>query len=65
MPILRHKISNVNNFKEDFIVEYIYRMSSEMYWKTVADAKDCKMTIEQYVTATFGLRGKCVKVEIG
>lgn len=64
MPILRQNTLNVNNFKEDFIMEYIYRMSREMYWETVAEAEDCKMTIEQYVTATFGLRGKCVKVEI-
>lgn len=64
MPILRQNKSNVNNFKEDFIMGYIYRMSRKMYLETVADAKDCKMTIEQYVTATFGLRGKCVKVEI-
>lgn len=46
-------------------MEYIYGMSREMYLETVKDAKDCKMTVEQYVTATFGLRGKCVKVEIG
>lgn len=46
-------------------MEYIYRMSREMYWRTLADVKDCKMSIEQYVTETFGLRGKCVKVEIG
>lgn len=39
-------------------MEYIYRMSKEMYWRTVADAKDYKMTVEQYVMSTFGLRGK-------
>lgn len=64
MPILRQNTINVNNFKEDFIMEYIYRMSRKMYLETVADAKDCKMTIEQYVTSAFGLLGKCVKVEI-
>lgn len=46
-------------------MEYIYRMSRKMYMETAKDAKDFKMTIEQYVTETFGLRGKCVKVEIG
>lgn len=45
-------------------MEYIYRMPREMYWETVKDARECKMTVEQYVTATFGIRGKCVKVEI-
>lgn len=45
-------------------MEYIYRMSRKMYLETVVDAKECKMTVEQYVTATFGIRGKCVKVEI-
>lgn len=45
-------------------MEYIYRMSRKMYLETIADAKDCKMTVEQYVTATFGIRGKCVKVEV-
>lgn len=64
MPILRQKTINVNNFKEDFIMEYIYRMSRKMYWETVKDAEDCNMTIEQYVTETFGIRGKCIKVEI-
>ena len=65
MSILRQSTLNVNNFKEDFIMEYIYRMSRKMYEETLANAWKCKMTIEQYVTATFGLRGKCVKVEIG
>lgn len=64
MPILRRNTSNVNNFKEDFIMEYIYRMSRKMYLETIADAKDCKMTVEQYVTATFGLCGECIKVEV-
>ena len=64
MPILRQNTLNVNNFKEDFIMEYIYRMSRKMYLETIADSKDCKMTVEQYVTATFGIRGKCVKVEV-
>lgn len=45
-------------------MEYIYRMSRKMYLETVADAKDCKMTVDQYVAETFGLCGKCVKVEI-
>lgn len=45
-------------------MEYIYRMSRKMYLQTIANAKDCKMTVEQYVTTTFGLRGKCAKVEI-
>lgn len=43
---------------------YIYRMSRGMYQKVLADAEDCKMTIKQYVEETFGLLGKCVKVEI-
>lgn len=64
MPILRQNILNVNDFKEKFIMEYIYRMSRKMYFETAANAKDCKMTVEQYITATFGLRGKCVKIEI-
>lgn len=45
-------------------MEYIYRMSRKMYWETVKDAEDCNMTVEQYVTETFGLRGKCVNVEV-
>lgn len=44
---------------------YIYRMSGKMYMETVLDAKKCNMTVEQYVTETFGLLGKCAKVEIG
>lgn len=35
-----------------------------MYEETIKDAWKCKMTIEQYVAVTFGLRGKRVKVEI-
>lgn len=46
-------------------MEYIYRMSRKMYDGTLKDERKCKMTVEQYVTETFGLRGKCVKVEIG
>lgn len=64
MTILRHNKSNVNNFKEDFIMEYIYRMSRKMYWETIKDAHDCHMLITQYVTERFGLRGTCIKVEI-
>lgn len=45
-------------------MEYIYRMSRKMYRETLVDAQKCKMTIEQYVTAIFGLRGKRVKVEV-
>lgn len=45
-------------------MEYIYRMSRRMYQEADADARKCKMTIEEYVTATFGIRGKCVKVEV-
>lgn len=45
-------------------MEYIYKMSRKMYLETVADAKDCKMTVEQYITAVFGLLGKCIKIEI-
>lgn len=45
-------------------MEYIYRMSREMYQETVVDAKKCGATIEKYVTETFGLRRKCIKVEI-
>lgn len=45
-------------------MKYIYKMSEEMFYKTLADAKDCKMTIEEYVTKTFGLLGERVKVEI-
>lgn len=48
--------------KEDFM-NYIYKMSRRMFIETLVDAKKSKMSIEDYVAATFGLRGKCVKVE--
>lgn len=46
-------------------MEYICRMTTGMYWRTIADSYDCGMSVEEYITATFGLRGKCVKAEIG
>lgn len=49
---------------EEFIMEYIYRMSKRAYMETVKDAMVQGMTVEQYVTKTFGLLGKCIKVEI-
>lgn len=45
-------------------MEYIYRMSIGMYWRTVADAYDCGMTVEEFVSERFGFRGKCVKIEV-
>lgn len=45
-------------------MKYIYKMSREMFWKTFADAEESKMTVEEYITKTFGLLGECVKVEI-
>lgn len=49
--------------KEDFM-NYIYKMSRAMFYETLIDARKSKMSIEDYVTAIFGLRGKCVKVEV-
>lgn len=63
MIILEQKTENVNNFKEDFIMGYIYKMSKEMYEEVIKEAKYSKMSVEEYVTATFGLVGKCVKVD--
>lgn len=45
-------------------MKYIYKMSREMFWETAQDAWDSKMTIEEYITKTFGIIGECVKVEI-
>lgn len=46
------------------MMKYVYRMSKEMFLETVIDARKAKMSVEEYVTSTFGLRGECVKVEI-
>lgn len=45
-------------------MKYIYKMSRKMYQETLEDARKCEMTVAEYVTATFGLLGECVKVEI-
>lgn len=46
-------------------MEYIYKMSKEMYQETEDDAKKLKYkSIADYITDYFGLYGKCVKVEI-
>lgn len=45
-------------------MKYIYKMSKKMFFKTLIDANKAKMSVEKYVTAHFGLRGECIKVEI-
>lgn len=45
-------------------MKYIYRMSRKMFCETLAEARESKMKIEKYITANFGIRGECVKVEI-
>lgn len=45
-------------------MKYIYKMSMEMFLETSKDAMESGMTIEKYVTKTFGLLGECVKVKI-
>lgn len=45
-------------------MKYIYRMSRGMFYATLAEAQGSNMKVEQYITANFGIRGECVKVEI-
>ena len=45
-------------------MNYIYKMSEEMFFETLTDANEEEMSMEKYVTTYFGLRGKCIKVEI-
>lgn len=45
-------------------MKYIYRMSRKMYFEVCADAKEVNMSVPEYVTAHFGICGKCIKVEI-
>lgn len=45
-------------------MKYIYRMSRQMFFATLVEAQKSKMKVEQYITANFGIRGECVKVEI-
>lgn len=45
-------------------MKYIYRMSRQMFFETAVDARNANMTVEKYITATFGLLGECVKVEV-
>ncbi len=35
-----------------------------MFFVTLKDAREENMKLEKYITANFGLRGECVKVEI-
>ncbi len=45
-------------------MKYIYRMTRKMFYATLSEAKENNMKVEQYITANFGIRGECVKVEI-
>lgn len=45
-------------------MKYVYRMSKDMFYETLADAKRCSMHITQYITENFGLIGECIKVEV-
>lgn len=45
-------------------MKYIYRMSRRMFFATLKDIQEDHMKLEKYITANFGLRGECVKVEI-
>lgn len=45
-------------------MKYIYKMSKKMFIETLTDASDAKMSVEEYVTTYFGIRGECIKVEI-
>lgn len=42
---------------------YIYKMSRMKYMITKRHAGEACMTIEEYVTETFGIRGTCIKAE--
>lgn len=44
-------------------MKYIYRMSRKMFYETLVEARESKMKLEKYITANFGIRGECVKVE--
>lgn len=45
-------------------MEYIYRMSREMFNQVKKDADISNMRVEKYITSFFGLKGKCIKVEV-
>lgn len=35
-----------------------------MFFATLKEAREDNMKLEKYITANFGIRGECVKVEI-